>query len=52
MLNMNMEISFIFLINLPYNCTELLTTLLIQIIALRPIHAANSMLYPIKTLWE
>ena len=37
MVNMNIEISFIFSINLPYNCIELLTTLLIQIIALRPI---------------
>ena len=37
MVNMNMEISFIFLIKFPYNCIELLTTLLIQIIALRPI---------------
>ena len=37
MVNMYIEISFIFSINLPYNCIELLTTLRIQIIALRPI---------------
>ena len=34
---MNMEINFFFLINLTYDCIELLATLFIEIIGLRPI---------------
>ena len=37
MVNMNMEINFIFLINLTYDCIELLAASFIEIIAPRPI---------------
>ena len=53
MVNMNMEIKIIFLINLPNNYIEFLTTLFVQIIAHRSIQlTVKSMLYPIQTLWE
>ena len=50
--NMNREINFIFLMNLSYDCIELLATLFIEIIASPQTYSANSMLYPIQTLWE